>query len=123
MSTRLVVRASQSDALALPGDTTANLLWRIQNGELPIAAPPKAVVIMIGTNDIGYTEACFRSEADNTAAALGISARCKPYHICRHLGRMQKHADTWHEHPAACCHAAMKQLQAVRKSTCPCGYC
>ena len=46
------------------------------NGELPTAAPPKAVVILIGTNDLGYTEACFRSEqATLDAAVPGTAAR------------------------------------------------
>jgi lysophospholipase L1-like esterase len=61
--------------LASTGDTTANLWWRLQHGELPTAAPPKAVVILIGTNDLGYTEACFKSQAANSAAAIGTAAR------------------------------------------------
>ena len=34
------------------GDTTANLWWRVQNGELPQNHAPKVVVIMIGANDL-----------------------------------------------------------------------
>ncbi len=38
--------------LGISGDRTQNLLWRLQNGELgPIK--PKAIVMMIGTNNIG----------------------------------------------------------------------
>ena len=33
------------------GDTTLNLLWRVQNGEGP-AFSPKVVVLLIGTNDL-----------------------------------------------------------------------
>jgi lysophospholipase L1-like esterase len=44
--------------LGYAGDTTANLLWRIQNGGLPAQAP-KAAVLMIGTNNnraaLGWT--------------------------------------------------------------------
>ncbi len=44
--------------LGFPGDTTANLLWRIENGGVPVAAP-KAAVVLIGTNNnrpaLGWT--------------------------------------------------------------------
>jgi lysophospholipase L1-like esterase len=36
----------------VPGDTTANVLWRIRDGEL--AGKPKLVVLEIGTNDLAY---------------------------------------------------------------------
>lgn len=39
--------------LAISGDTTANLLWRLHNGGFPEATPPEYVAVMIGTNDIG----------------------------------------------------------------------
>jgi beta-glucosidase len=35
------------------GDRTDNLLWRLQNGNLA-GPPPKAVVLLIGTNDLAY---------------------------------------------------------------------
>ncbi len=38
--------------LGFKGDTTAHLLWRIQNGELA-GLHPKAVVILIGANNMG----------------------------------------------------------------------
>jgi len=34
------------------GDATANILWRLQNGELD-GVNPKAIVLMAGTNDVG----------------------------------------------------------------------
>ncbi len=33
------------------GDTTLNLLWRVQNGEGPTFSP-KMAVVLIGTNDL-----------------------------------------------------------------------
>jgi hypothetical protein len=38
--------------LGFQGDTTASLLWRIQNGEVAGIAP-KAAVILIGANNLG----------------------------------------------------------------------
>ncbi len=32
------------------GDKAEQLLWRLQNGELPASKHPKVVVVMIGTN-------------------------------------------------------------------------
>ncbi|KDD73976.1 hypothetical protein H632_c1683p0 [Helicosporidium sp. ATCC 50920] len=41
-----------STTLAISGDQTSHLLWRLRNGEIPSAASPKAVVVHIGTNDL-----------------------------------------------------------------------
>ena len=38
--------------LAAVGDRTEHLFWRIQNGEGPKDLRPKAVVVLIGTNDL-----------------------------------------------------------------------
>lgn len=39
--------------LGISGDTSANLLWRMNHGELPNALNPSVFWILIGTNDIG----------------------------------------------------------------------
>jgi len=36
------------------GDRIGNLLWRLQNGESPIHAQPRLIMLNIGTNDIEY---------------------------------------------------------------------
>jgi len=41
-------------ALGIAGDTCPNLLWRIQNGELPQELNPKMFWLLIGTNDLTY---------------------------------------------------------------------
>lgn len=40
-------------ALGIGGDTSPNLLWRIQNGEMPDLLNPPIFWILIGTNDFG----------------------------------------------------------------------
>ena len=48
------VHTSSPVALLLPpaGDTTQNLLWRLQNGEGSAALAPKVAVMLVGTNDL-----------------------------------------------------------------------
>jgi len=45
----------QGLALGIAGDTTANLLWRLQHGELPDELSSKVWWILIGSNDLGRT--------------------------------------------------------------------
>ena len=56
----------------ISGDRTQHVLWRIQNGEWPGLAP-KAVVLMIGTNNIGGKP----SGEPTTSASEGIQAIVK----------------------------------------------
>jgi lysophospholipase L1-like esterase len=42
-------------ALGISGDTAPNLLWRIQNGEIPPNLHPPVIWVLIGTNDFGST--------------------------------------------------------------------
>eukprot|EP00980_Cylindrotheca_fusiformis_P011907 scaffold2830_cov131-Cylindrotheca_fusiformis.AAC.28 len=42
-------------AMGIAGDTSPNLLWRIQNGEFPAKFRPSVVWIAIGTQDLGTT--------------------------------------------------------------------
>lgn len=52
--------------LGIPGDTTQTLLWRLRNGHWPPALQPRAIVLLIGTNN---TAAGMRAEA----TAQGVS--------------------------------------------------
>jgi lysophospholipase L1-like esterase len=48
--------------LGISGDTTANLLWRMENGEFE-GLHPKAAVVLIGTNDTGHGAGAEQTEA------------------------------------------------------------
>jgi len=58
------------------GDQSANLWWQLEHGLLPRRNLPDAVVVMIGTNDLGFLDGCTRWEADDLAAVPGVNSRC-----------------------------------------------
>lgn len=61
--------------LLLPaGDQVGHLWWRVQNGEVPIRRHPKAVVILIGTNDLTADD-CLTDEEASVIAAQGVVSR------------------------------------------------
>ena len=62
------------------GDTTGNVWWRVENGELPRNHAPKVVVLMIGANDLSgaYVNCGTWDEGDYTNAAASIAQQCAP---------------------------------------------
>ena len=60
------------------GDQVGHLWWRLLHGQLPSAKPPKVVIVLIGTNDMGaITGTCpRRADSDIIAAVPGIASRC-----------------------------------------------
>ncbi len=55
------------------GDTTQNILWRIQNGELD-GVNPKVIVLLAGTNNIGNSPPPEGAEARAADVVRGIQA-------------------------------------------------
>lgn len=76
-------------ALAISGDQTAHLAWRLQNGELPQKIHPKVAVIMISTNDLGHAAYLARETSDIEAE---ITAEAAPA-AKRYLVEKALHAD------------------------------
>lgn len=52
------------------GDRTEHVLWRLRNGEI-VGLEPKAIVIMIGTNNIGHGSSNASQTADGVKAIVG----------------------------------------------------
>lgn len=52
--------------LGIGGDATQGMLWRLENGHWPANLRPQVIVLMIGTNNVGYG-----STAENTAYGIG----------------------------------------------------
>ena len=65
---------------ACAGDTTGNVWWRVENGELPRNHAPKVVVLMIGANDLSgaYVNCGTWDEGDYTNAAASIAQQYAP---------------------------------------------
>ena len=64
------------------GDTTQNVLWRLENGELD-GVNPKVVVLMIGTNNVGgvvpqHEDAAVKDVAQGIGAILSVVRRKAP---------------------------------------------
>jgi lysophospholipase L1-like esterase len=58
------------------GDTTQNILWRLQNGELD-AVHPKVIVLLAGTNNIGRQPADDAKVAEITRGIKAIVDLCR----------------------------------------------
>ena len=57
------------------GDQVGHLWWRLLNGDIPVQKHPKAVVVLIGTNDLTADD-CLRTEEASMTAVVGIVSRC-----------------------------------------------
>ena len=57
--------------LAIAGDTTANVLWRLRNGGFP-ERPPAYVVLLIGTNDLSRSVVQARQANETNAAKTDL---------------------------------------------------
>jgi lysophospholipase L1-like esterase len=55
----------------IAGDTTRNLLFRIQNGEFPDNIYPKVVIISIGINDLMYAGSKDLEDEDDLNKIVG----------------------------------------------------
>jgi lysophospholipase L1-like esterase len=65
----------QAANFGISGDRTQHVLWRLQNGELGGSPPPRVVVLLIGTNNIGQ-----KDPEPASSAIAGIDAILKLIH-------------------------------------------
>lgn len=72
-STVLCTPDSNTGTLAA-GDQTANLWWRLQNGDVFTQHPPQVTIILIGTNDLGAAS-CGTGASGIIAAVSGVVSR------------------------------------------------
>lgn len=61
-------------AYSISGDRTEHLYWRLQNGEGPKDLKPRAVVLLIGTNDLNHVYDLLQLEAVSTKIGAGCVA-------------------------------------------------
>ena len=67
-------RRWRATPLGMSGDTVAYLRWRLDNGELPRRLPPRATVLLVGTNDLRDAKAVYEHEAGDGATVEGRAA-------------------------------------------------
>jgi len=76
-------------ALGIAGDKTHNLLWRIQNGEIPDTLNPKVWWVLIGTNDFVHKNAAnrkYQTFCSEDVVTMGI------VRVLEELRRIRPHA-------------------------------
>ncbi|KAK9814717.1 hypothetical protein WJX72_010374 [[Myrmecia] bisecta] len=106
--------------MAISGDQTGHLLWRMMNGHLPVVHQPKVAVILIGTNDLGIA---FYSDGEQ---AMMDTAKTITNRIMEMIQYISEHAPTTKvllvgllprcdRDAFAWPHPLMKGLQAVNK--------
>ncbi len=50
----------RTEALAIAGDQTSHLMWRLLQGESPHGTGASVAVVLIGTNDLGFAQRMVR---------------------------------------------------------------
>ena len=58
----------------MSGDTVPYLRWRLEHGELPKRRPPRAAVLLVGTNDLRDAKVVYEYEAGDGATMEGRAA-------------------------------------------------
>lgn len=96
--------------MAVGGDQTAHLMWRLQHGEVPQKHKPKVAVLLIGTNDLGAAawEATdvHTAEEATMRAVPGVTLRCCPWGVPRLAGWLH----SWRLAPCLSHHATCLAL-------------
>jgi len=64
--------------LGVSGDRTQHVIWRLQNGNLKNQSEAKLAVIMIGTNNTGYTQQAAVETAEGVEKIIALTKEACP---------------------------------------------
>ncbi len=92
--------------LGFVGDTTANLLWRMQNGELD-AITPRAAVVLIGANNLGRVHWSAADTLAGIAAVLQTLRQRLPATRVLLLGVLPSDRSAWVDETTAAINAGL----------------
>ena len=82
--------------LGFTGDTTAHVLWRVENGELD-GADAKAIVLLVGANNLGLVHWNAAETVRGIDAIVAELRRRAPHAAILLIGTLPREGDAWVE--------------------------
>jgi lysophospholipase L1-like esterase len=82
--------------LGFSGDTTAHVLWRVENGELD-GAQPKAIVVLVGANNLGLVHWNAAETVRGIDAIIAALRNRAPQAAILLIGTLPREGDAWVE--------------------------
>jgi len=82
--------------LGFSGDTTAHVLWRVENGELD-GADAKAIVVLVGANNLGLVHWNAAETVRGIDAIIAALRQRAPHAAILLIGTLPREGDAWVE--------------------------